>query len=1125
MSDYRLSDLLDLTILQKMADAHYRAAGMPIGIIDAIDGSILVGSGWQDICAKFHRTHPVSLQRCRESDNFIKDRLVEGKACHYKCKNGLWDIGVPIVLAGHHLATMFLGQFFYEEEAPDREFFIQLAHEFGFDVDEYLVALDLVPIFSHEKVDYILEYDKALVNFIADIAEQSLLKIKADEIIRESERKFHAIFDHAYQFLGLLSIDGRVLEANRTALRFSGIEEADVIGKPFWETPWWAHSPELREEVRLAVQKAAKGEFIRFEPTQPAADGSLHHFDFSLKPVKDEAGKVVLLIPEGRDITERKQAEKALRLSEVRHRTLVATIPDLVWLKDMNGVYLSCNPTFERFFGAKEADIVGRTDYDFNDKALADFFRENDRKAIAAGGPIVNEEKLTFADNGYCGLFETIKTPMRDAQGHLIGVLGISRDITERKRAEEERKAHIRFLETLERIDQAIKQETDVEQMLSSIIKTVFSTFDCDRAWLLYPCDPDAPTFRVPVEITRPEYPGAKILNMDVPMSPNEARNMREALESDDPVIYTTGTEHPISTAEQFGVQSQMFVPVYPKLGKPWVFGMHQCSYPRIWTKEEKKLFKEISRRIADGLSGMLSFRELQEKEERFRATFEQAAVGIAHISPNGRWLRVNQKLCDIVGYSKEELLQKTFQNLTYAEDLDAYQEYVRQVLAGEIPTYGMEKRCIRKDGSLVWTNLTVSIVRNASGDPTYSISVIEDITKRKRGEEERKRLEEQLFQAQKMESVGRLAGGVAHDFNNMLGVIIGRAEMALDVVGRTDPLRESFQEILKAANRSADITRQLLAFARKQTVSPRILDLNDSISGLFKMLRRLIGEDIDLAWMPGHNLWKIRIDSSQIDQILANLVVNSRDAISGTGSITLKTENVVVDESCRPEAEFIAGEYVLLTMSDTGAGMDNEVLDHIFEPFFTTKEVGKGTGLGLSTIYGIVKQNDGFIYAYSTPGRGTTFKTYLPRFKEENAQTLEGTVAVRRLQGGSETILLAEDDEPLLGLAKTILQSLGYTVLAARTPQEAIRLVENYDGDIHMLVTDVVMPEMNGRELVERLRAIRPDLKCLYMSGYTADIIAHRGILDDEVNFINKPFGKKKFALRIREVLEQQLP
>ncbi len=282
MSEHRLSDLLDLASIQKMTDAHERAAGMPIGIIDAMDGSILVGSGWQDICVKFHRANPVSLQRCRESDNYIKDRLVQGEACQYKCKNGLWDIGIPIVVAGRHLGTMFLGQFFYEGEVPDREFFTRQAHEFDFNIRDYLTALHRVPVFSREKVYYILEYNKALVDFIADLAEHALLKIEADEKIRESERKFHAVFDQAYQFVGLLSLDGRVLEANRTALAFGGVEEADVIGRPFWETPWWAHSPELQEKIRLAVQEAAKGELIRFEASYPAADGNFHHVDFSL---------------------------------------------------------------------------------------------------------------------------------------------------------------------------------------------------------------------------------------------------------------------------------------------------------------------------------------------------------------------------------------------------------------------------------------------------------------------------------------------------------------------------------------------------------------------------------------------------------------------------------------------------------------------------------------------------------------------------------------------------------------------------------------------------------------------------------------------------------------------------
>jgi signal transduction histidine kinase/ActR/RegA family two-component response regulator len=403
-----------------------------------------------------------------------------------------------------------------------------------------------------------------------------------------------------------------------------------------------------------------------------------------------------------------------------------------------------------------------------------------------------------------------------------------------------------------------------------------------------------------------------------------------------------------------------------------------------------------------------------------------------------------------------------------------------------------------------------------------YTLSLTHDITERKRGEDQRKRLEEQLFQAQKMESVGRLAGGVAHDFNNMLGVIIGRAEMALKQDVSPEKLEYHLKEILKAGLRSADLTRQLLAFARKQIAVPKTLDLNETISGMLQMLRRLIGEDIDLLWAPELDLWKVKIDPSQVDQILANLVVNARDAISGVGAVTMRTENVVIDDSRRTETpEFIPGQYVLLTVSDTGTGMSREVCEKIFEPFFTTKEVGKGTGLGLSTVYGIVKQNDGFIYVASKLGKGTTFKIYLPRFEVKTAQAVPSEeISVKRLIG-TETILLVEDDEAILDLGKMILENLGYTVFAAQTPVDAIRLAEGHPVDIQLLITDVVMPEMNGRELAERLSAIRPNLKCLYMSGYTADVIAHRGILDEGLNFIQKPFGSDDLAARVRQVLD----
>jgi CheY-like chemotaxis protein len=349
----------------------------------------------------------------------------------------------------------------------------------------------------------------------------------------------------------------------------------------------------------------------------------------------------------------------------------------------------------------------------------------------------------------------------------------------------------------------------------------------------------------------------------------------------------------------------------------------------------------------------------------------------------------------------------------------------------------------------------------------------------------------------------------------------MGYAEMALNEVNPGEKLHRQLEQILEAAHRSADLTRQLLAFARKQTVNPKVLDLNDTIESMLKMLRRLIGEDINLGWNPGGNLWKLKIDPSQVDQVLANLAVNARDAISAAGSVTLKTENAVLDDLyCADHPGCIPGEYVLLKMIDTGSGMSEEVLKHIFEPFFTTKGMERGTGLGLSTVYGIVKQNNGFVEVNSELGKGTTFKIYLPRCEEEITESIKET---EETPEGTETILLVEDDEPVLYLSKAILESLGYTVLAARTPEQAIRLIKTHDKDIHLLITDVVMPEMNGRELLERIAAIKPGLKCLYISGYTADVITQQGVLFEGIHFIQKPFKRSEIANKVREVLNAQ--
>ncbi|MFI5380950.1 MAG: ATP-binding protein, partial [Tepidisphaerales bacterium] len=432
-----------------------------------------------------------------------------------------------------------------------------------------------------------------------------------------------------------------------------------------------------------------------------------------------------------------------------------------------------------------------------------------------------------------------------------------------------------------------------------------------------------------------------------------------------------------------------------------------------------------------------------------------------------------------------------------------------------------MELRCVKKDGSQQWVSLNAVVQRDKDGKPEKILGIVTDITERKRVEEEKAGLETQLRHAQKMESVGRLAGGVAHDFNNMLGVILGHTELAMEQVDPAQPLYGDLEEIRKAAERSANLTRQLLAFARKQTAAPRVLDVNQTVAGMLKMLERLIGEDIHLHWQPNADLWPVHVDPSQLDQILANLCVNARDAIEGVGEITIETGNIALDEGyCARHAGLLPGEYVTLTVSDTGSGMDRETQSHLFEPFFTTKGVGAGTGLGLATVYGIVKQNNGWINVDSKLGRGTTFTIYLPRHVNKAGPTLSDG-ATQSVVRGHETILLVEDESLILTMTTTMLQKQGYTVLAAGTPGEAIRLAREHAGEIHLLMTDVVMPEMNGRDLARNLLSLYPGLKRLFMSGYTADVIAHHGVLDEGVYFMQKPFSMSRLSVKVRQALD----
>ena len=428
----------------------------------------------------------------------------------------------------------------------------------------------------------------------------------------------------------------------------------------------------------------------------------------------------------------------------------------------------------------------------------------------------------------------------------------------------------------------------------------------------------------------------------------------------------------------------------------------------------------------------------------------------------------------------------------------------------------------IRKDGSRIPGLLSMTALRDEDGEITGFLGLSYDLTERKQSEEEKDKLRGQLAQASKMESIGRLAGGVAHDFNNMLGVILGYAEMALEKVDLDPSVVPALQQIQNAAIRSADLTRQLLAFARQQPVSPKALDLNQAVEGTVTMLRRMIGENIELVLVPGQDLWLTEMDPTQVDQILTNLCVNARDAIQGAGRISIETRNETIDETyCSDHRGFIPGDFVALVVSDNGHGMDQETLDQIFEPFFTTKSVGQGTGLGMATVYGTVKQCRGFINVYSEVGRGTTIRVYLPRCRDERCAD-EAKQPSARAPGGDETILLVEDNSAIRRMARTMLEQMGYQVLSAGSPAEALGIAREQGERVDLLVSDVVMPEMNGRELAGELKAFCPGLKHLYMSGYTADIIARRGILEDGVNFIQKPFSRAALEAKVRAVLDQ---
>ncbi len=535
---------------------------------------------------------------------------------------------------------------------------------------------------------------------------------------------------------------------------------------------------------------------------------------------------------------------------------------------------------------------------------------------------------------------------------------------------------------------------------------------------------------------------------------------------------------------------------------------------------QKKAELEEVNRGLEEEI--LVRTGELADNEQKYRRLVEEINDVLFSFTPELIIEYMSPAVKNISGIAHDEYPGQNLSFFIAEDDLSGIGAELSGLRVGE--SVFIEHRIRGSADAELWVRSSIKKIRDDS-ERVFFQAIAQDVSGRRQAEKEAGILQAQLAQIQKMDSIGRLAGGVAHDFHNMLGVIIGHVDLLVVRKEESDPERRHLQEILKAAERSTDLTRQLLAFARRQPIAPRLLDLNDTVSGMLNMLRRLLGENIELDWRPGSGLGTVKLDPSQVDQILANLCVNSRDAVfavSRVGRIVIATRNTELDAAyCAGHPGAVPGDYIELSVTDNGCGMEEKLLGHIFEPFFTTKEIGRGTGLGLATVYGIVKQNNGFIWVESRPGLGTTVRIYLPQFNENPKPEVRG-LSAGRVVGGTETILIVEDEPSILEVSARMLESLGYRVLTASSPKAALALAENSIHEIDIMLTDVVMPGMSGRDLAEKMKASEPGLKCLFMSGYSVDVIAHHDILDEGVNFLQKPFTIKTLGAAVRQVLDQ---
>jgi PAS domain S-box-containing protein len=926
-----------------------------------------------------------------------------------------------------------------------------------------------------------------IVNFISVQLEKSEQLVacediterkRAEENLKESEERYRTILEDIEDGYYEVNLHGDFTFFNDSLCRMLGYFRDEMLGMGNQQYTDEENRKKLFQAFNEVYRTGKSTKGFGWEVFKKG--GTKLFGEVSISLIKDSNGQPIGFRGIARDITQRKLSEEALRTEKQRFQSLSENAPFGMVMIDKDGAFRYINPKFRELFGYDLTDIPdGKTwfrkaypDPTYRHDVISAWV--NDLKSFKAEVKISRTFKVTCKD-GTEKIVDFIPVQLETGEN-----LMACEDITERKKAEE----------ALSESEERFRAMT----VTAADAITVMDSQGCIAYW--------NPAAERMFGYTPQEAIGKELHLLLAPKRYHEA--------------YKKGFHKFKTTGQGPAINNTLEFIALKKDGTKFPMEVSTSAFRLKGLWHAVGIIRDITerKRVDEAL---------RKSEERFQELFNDAPVGYFEYDAEGRITDVNRTELDMMGYSREEMIDRPVWEFV-VENVGVHGQ-VLEKLAGKMPpARGAERIYRRKDGTTFPALIEDRLLKNSEGKIIGMRTTIQDITPRKQVEEEMRYLEEQFRQSQKMEAIGQLAGGIAHDFNNLLTVIKGYSQLSLLDLRESDILWGNIQEIQKAAQRAADLTRQLLAFSRRQILDLKVLDLNTLLKDLNKMLRRIIGEDIELVTLLAEDLGRVRIDPGQFEQIILNLAVNARDAMVSGGKLTIETSNVKLDEEyARAHMSVKPGSYVQLSISDTGVGMSFDTKEKVFEPFFTTKEKGKGTGLGLSTVYGIVKQCEGNIWIYSEPGHGTTFKIYLPRVEEELDSALK-TEETDLLPSGNETVLLVEDDPLVRELAHRLLTQQGYMVLQASNGEEGLHVAQKHAGEkIHLLLTDVVMPQMSGKELAEKLKLSRPDIEVLYTSGYTDNAIVHHGVLESGTHFLQKPFSPKTLSHKVREVLDQK--